>query len=180
MLTLDNAIEFVARITPQWVAGFVDGEGCINARWQKDTHVHSVRLTITQKNPAIIFLLYTVFPGGHISIQNNKLRHGTHTISYHITWHGRRMLPLLEAVKDSVVIKKELVELALEFCKHVTYPGGRSTDIEAMERERLCGLISNINQTSETQMSFEPSLSLSEALSKVTASSSSCGDGKEG
>lgn len=151
MLTENNMIELAARVTPQWVAGFVDGEGSISARYIADTNVHSVRITVTQKNPIILALLLVRFPGGISQTSTNKLKHGTFTKSHFITWNGKAARGILETIKDHVIVKKSLVELALEFLEHISYSGGRTTDMEKSERARICAEIKKINAINEAQ-----------------------------
>jgi len=151
MLTENNMIELAARVTPQWVAGFVDGEGSISARYSEDTESFSVRLQVTQKNPIVLALLLVRFPGGITNSQVNKLKYGTFTKSHFITWNGRSAKGILETIKDHVIVKKSLVELALEFLEHITYAGGRTTDMEKSERSRICTEIKKINAPNEAQ-----------------------------
>ena len=103
---LDIALE---RLTPQWLAGFFDGEGCITVvRHHND--MPSLVVNVTQCDENTLALIAMKF-GGKVSIR--KTPHANKTIFF-VQWGGRSALPLLECILPHVILKRKLVEWGIQ------------------------------------------------------------------
>lgn len=143
----DLLLEAASRLTPQWVAGFFDGEGCVSPKIEHYGTSANIRVTITQKNPAILGLLCIKFLGGSIQVKNRIVREGSGSSRVHELWYtGNAVLPLLEFIKDHVIVKKELVLLGIELAKLVTYSGGKLSEAERSKRLVIAEKIRAINR----------------------------------
>jgi len=91
-------------LTDEYIAGFFDGEGCvmINAGGR-------CTVTITQKNPAVLYLIQQKFGG------NVHKKHMKFSECYHWRLSSKNeILPFLERMKDLCFCKKQEIELGLE------------------------------------------------------------------
>lgn len=147
-----DIIEKVSKITPEWLAGFFDGEGCINARFTSG--VPSLRVTLTQKEPSIILAISLKYSGGLIHPLKHKLKDDkSQTITYCLTYNGNNSVNILKAIEPFVIVKKAQIVLALEFSKFITYSGGKLTQ---EERERKFQIMREITYINRRNMASEP------------------------
>src|ERR1035437_9716031 len=115
MLAPEDMQEAKLRITPQWVAGFLDGEGSVHVnKCTADGKLYfTVSVRITQKDPKIVFLIceirgsYGSF-GTHLGVSDTR--------AATVTWNGKSALPILNYVKDHVIVKRREVETAIQIC----------------------------------------------------------------
>lgn len=106
---LDRLLETTVRLTPQWLAGFFDGDGCVYAEVTKYNYPY-VNVSISQVDPGIISLIAIKYGG---KMGDPSFRKGLRP--YHrVGWHGKDAKPILEVLKDYVICKKRQVELGLE------------------------------------------------------------------
>lgn len=144
MLTPEQMVDIAPRITPQWLAGFFDGEGCVSA--SKRGPMYSVKVSIAQSDPIILSVIALKFNNTTFSCSESKL---SKRPSFAVIWTGRSVLEILEYIKDHVIVKRKQVEAAIELAnilsKRTTNgKGGVSfTQAEADERERLAMIICN-------------------------------------
>jgi hypothetical protein len=96
------------QITPQWLAGFFDGEGCVASN-ELRPGLWNLSVSFTQKDLSLIKLISDMFPGGFVSIRQN----GTSRVQ----WSGRMAIPILEFLIPNLVIKKEHAILGVELGK---------------------------------------------------------------
>jgi hypothetical protein len=109
-----------SKISPQWLAGFFDGEGCISVRAKSGNAAPSIRVDIAQSDFTILAAIGELFPGGLPSVQAYPLKDKKrYTCGARLTWNGYKAKPILEYMKDYVLIKKVQVDLALQF---LSYP----------------------------------------------------------
>ena len=94
----------------QWLAGFFDGEGCIYLQCDKrKLAVFGLQVSITQNDEPILKEIQSEFGG-------TVYRHsGRRCYRWRIT--SAPALSFLKAVQPYVRIKKEQVDLAIEFIK---------------------------------------------------------------
>jgi len=145
MLDSNRLVEYLPRLTPEWVAGFIDGEGCICAVKRKRSSF-GVELSIAQKEPSILFLLSMKFPDSsapsvfHNSISGAKC--------WQLHWSGSNCLEILRYVENHVVLKKKQVELGLRLARfHLRRPEfSRVSDGEKVERRELALAIKSLNE----------------------------------
>lgn len=150
MLTADNMINYVNRITPEYVAGLFDGEGCVSSSLNNHGNVR-LRVTITQKSPYILQLIGIKFPG---TLQ----KHNGKSSWYSLIWTGSMCVPILEYIKDHVVIKHALVENGIKLAQLFLYNAGYSgtmTELIKKEREGLMSKIMNINKSNRDTTSYD-------------------------
>jgi len=106
-------------ISEQYVAGFFDGEGCvysqlqwIQGKYEKYPRI-SVQVTIAQTDLNILKLIEKWF-GGKTKI--HMLNRTTKTCYQWRVVGKIEVMRFLNTIRPYVVVKKEQVELALEFC----------------------------------------------------------------
>lgn len=129
----DVLLDFVARLSPQWLAGFFDGEGCVCGTIQGGSP--NLQITLTQKDPAILAIISLKFPA---KIQSNG------GDGFRLAWGGKSALPFLEFIKDYVIIKKRQVELAFEFIPLIADPGQKVSPEAKARRFTLVSLLKDL------------------------------------
>ena len=98
----------------QYFAGFVDGEGCVSIGTNKSAYsgkrVHYLRLSVHQLDKRPLDLLRERFGG---SVNLNR----THKPRPLWQWAvaDNKALHALEALRDSLVVKREQAQLGIEF-----------------------------------------------------------------
>ncbi len=109
-MTNDEIVEAASRITPQWLAGFFDGEGsiCIHKNGGGNC---SFQASISQAEPKILALIALKF-GVRVYERAAQGRRG-----FQIKFNGKCATPFLEYIKDHVICKRRQVGAALEFAK---------------------------------------------------------------
>ena len=95
-----------------WAAGFFDGEGCIIIKRVHPGNRHSVRIQVSQVNPAPIKILKELF-GGHISFQTPKNKDW----SSQWKWEqdSKSAVETLVKLLPYLVVKRDVAELAIQF-----------------------------------------------------------------
>ena len=145
MLTPEQIIECVPRITPQWLAGFFDGEGCVCASKRGD-NIYNIDVSIAQTgNPLLLMMIAAKFPNSNYV--DYKPRLGSKNAQV-IRWIGRYTIEILEYIKDHSIIKKVQIEAALEIAYIIRNKSGNGfhnrqvcSQAEKDERERLAKII---------------------------------------
>lgn len=137
---LDRIVEMGARVTPQWLAGFFDGEGCVSIH--KAGRTWSVRVDITQNDPVILTLITIVVGSGKVNAMTHNKCNNTY---YRVYWAGKDTLPLLHFVKEHVIRKRVQVEAAIEFATLSTHAGGRLTEDNVLRRGELAKVVCDAN-----------------------------------
>lgn len=148
----NEALEALARVTPQWLAGFFDGEGNISVF--RNPRVYSFHVVIGQSEPKILALISCVY-GGVVSDRVVKGRR-----QFAIRWCGKSALPVLEAIKDYVICKRRQVEAAIELAKLHNEEGGRTrvSDEETSKREKFALVIVDANHGIDTRVCRDENL----------------------
>lgn len=151
MATLEKSEleEALQNITPQYVAGFFDGEGCVTVVRQH-YNMPSLIVHLTQCDQHILTL---------IGIKFNRLptkktrRNPKHREAWCLAFAGKSALPFLEYVLPYVILKKKLVLWGIEMAKlHGPSGGNRRNAKGKMDpvirgrREELLGLIRTENR----------------------------------
>lgn len=144
MIDASNFLNYVDRITPQWLAGFFDGEGSISSSFDNYGNV-KLRVEVSQKNEYIIYLIMMKFPGTIVkTLQNTKLGKNTH---HRIHWDGKQSIPFMEYIKDYTIVKHNLVTTALELAR-LFQQGNAKISVEAnKERNLLKDRLNGINDS---------------------------------
>jgi hypothetical protein len=107
MITLERLKEF--NMTPQYMAGLFDGEGSVGVHLQKKKNYLILRMTLTQKDPTILYFIAGKFPVDRI-FMNNIVNH-----VYQAEWRNEKALDLLNYIKNDCIIKYNQVQMALKF-----------------------------------------------------------------
>lgn len=96
----------------RWLAGFFDGEGCVNiTRVGKKRHPE-LRVYVTNTDEAIVHLIASA-TGGRVS-KARVLRTGWKA-NRNVIWTARRARKFLETIRPYVLLKKAQVELGIAF-----------------------------------------------------------------
>lgn len=104
--------------TRAYIAGFFDGEGCLVSSIDKGRG--RLRISISQKNPEVIFWLRETLGYGNAFRYERKTKKfkGSAGYIHHYRIHSySEMKEFLELIKPHVREKREQVELALELIR---------------------------------------------------------------
>ncbi len=154
MLEKDELLEATARLTPQWLAGFFDGEGSVFICQSPGMKNPQLRVSITQAEPVLLVLIATKFdiPCGPHHRPDPRSRKP----KYEIVYNGKNAVPLLEYVKNHVILKRKQVELALEFAALILGKGfwrGNETPVDvSSKRVRIAKEIQELNRDDKSEL----------------------------
>lgn len=110
--------EFLAtgrQISFQYMAGMIDGEGCIGTTRTGRCRGTVGRLTIANTDHQFLILLKSEF-GGTLRLNDRGTKIGWRAYGS-ITWSNRQALLILEAVLPFLLIKKRQAELCIELIR---------------------------------------------------------------
>ena len=149
-LEYDEILESAARVTPQYVAGLFDGEGSVCVTCSGVNHPR-LKVTITNTDLRILALVGLKFPGGgpH-SARSPRLRHELYQLGY----TGKSCKPLLEFIKDHVIIKRERVLLGLQMVELTNERGNDLTEEQKIERWRIGLEMTKLNDSARKNVSI--------------------------
>lgn len=146
MITPENMLQYMDRVTPQWIAGLFDGEGCVSSSLDSYGNV-KLRVEIAQSNIHVLQLICTKVPGTIFSAKQ-KNKSGTVSDVHRIRWNDGGCLKILEYIKDYVIIKHTLVETGIKLSQLFMYSlhnKGIAADIVRQERSLCRDKIVEIN-----------------------------------
>lgn len=149
---LDIALE---RLTPQWLAGFFDGEGCVSASM---SGVRNPRLIvhITQSDHNLLTIIGLKFSGnGCLYNPIRKRAQKEKRPCWILSFGGKSCLPLLEYIAPHVILKRKLVLWGIEMAKLTAERGkcgrGNSLPKNVMDRrQELMNLVKGENRSGYT------------------------------
>ena len=123
-----------------WAAGFFDGEGCVMI--VKKRSAHAIRLAVCQVNPTPINLFKKFF-GGHTLYSTPKNK------NWHPQWKweqdSKSAYETLTKLLPYLIVKKDAVELALEFQK-LKKKGRKITEQDLIIEQEFKSKISHLNR----------------------------------
>jgi hypothetical protein len=102
----------------KYLAGFIDGEGCVRltrdhfAGWNPQ---YGARVQVCNTNRTVLEDLRKAFGG---ILTNHPRRNSDWKDSYQLVWTGRRVEPLLLAVKPYLLIKQRHARIVMRFIDH--------------------------------------------------------------
>lgn len=103
-----------------WIAGFLDGEGCISIRWQRsprDRHatssVASVSVSQAEPRTQVLYWLRSIFGGG-VSSHGTEKRNPKHNKSLHWMCTGQVAVSVCRVALPHLRLKRRQAELVLE------------------------------------------------------------------
>jgi len=136
-----EALEALARATPQWLAGFFDGEGCICSR-NNTQRLPNITVSIEQAEPKVIAVIAFKF---NFRIIEHEVRGRKY---FGVCMGGRSALPFLKVIKDYVICKRRQVEAAIELLSLVQDKSDSRATVKEdiiMRREELAKIIRESN-----------------------------------
>jgi hypothetical protein len=115
MLKDEDVLSSIPRITPQWVAGFFDGEGSVHTQDCRGSI--QVRVSISQKDPKILALISLKYNAGSLLFARGigRFSNGVHSLIF----NGGNAVGFLKDIEPYCVVKRRLVEKALEMAEMV-------------------------------------------------------------
>ena len=108
-------------ITPQWLAGFFDGEGCVSIYRFRGKPKFLVSLA--QKDPSVLWLIHEMFPESNKPTFYGKKEKQV----WHVIFNGVKAKRFLETIREYSFCKRSQIEMGLRFielllpynqCKH--------------------------------------------------------------
>jgi hypothetical protein len=150
----------VQRLTPQWLAGFFDGEGCVSA---SISGLRNPRLIVhlTQSDAELLALIALKF-GGNGCVYRPIRKGAQHEKKpcYIISFGGKACLPILEFIYPHVILKRKLVGWAIEMAKLTGERGkcGRAKHLPpevTARRKELMRLVKEENSSGYIEKSQE-------------------------
>lgn len=140
----NELLESASRFTPQWLAGFFDGEGSVHVK-ACDSHRYTrLCVSITNSDLRSLTLVGLQFSGCGPYPVNGKREHKK---LYQVSWSGKSAKPILEFIKDHVIIKKERVLLGIRMAELTGERGHVVTEQNKLERERIAEEVTAINDS---------------------------------
>lgn len=131
-------LEYVSRLSLQWLAGFFDGEGCVSVSIESSNGNTHLVVVLPQKNPAPLVVISLKFPA--------KLKCHSKDKTHFIRWFGKDALPILEFIKDYVFVKKREVELGIEF---ISLIGQKKVMVSDENHKRRCEIMAELKKLNQ-------------------------------
>ena len=103
-----------------WAAGFFDGEGSVFVEIAKNKNTRRgvrnlLTASVTQTSTPCLNLFKEYFGGSIATITESRRQHMNNSVCYMWRVRSKDALTFLEAIAPYVVVKKEQVELALQY-----------------------------------------------------------------
>ncbi len=111
----EKILELLPRITPQWLAGFFDGEGHVSIMKDSKSGNLSIQLGITQNDEYLLALIMLKYRAGNIYSHYNGNKNGRMIDCFVYRINGKEIKQLLEDILPYSVVKRERIEVALRF-----------------------------------------------------------------
>jgi hypothetical protein len=99
-------------VTPQWLAGFFDGEGCISCTVAGKARRVILRLSLVNTDYALMRLIATQYHGQFVY---RKAAKATWKRACHVVWTNTQATELLKQIGSLLMLKRRQAELAQEF-----------------------------------------------------------------
>ena len=99
-------------ISPEWLAGFFDGEGCISATVAGKRRRVILRLSLVNTDYAVMRTIAVEYNGQFVV--RKASRPGWKT-PYHVIWTNTQAKSLLAKIGHLIILKRQQVKLALAF-----------------------------------------------------------------
>jgi|SRR5579859_1836963 len=140
-------------LTPQWLAGFFDGEGYIGVAWNKTRKTFYPRLTIANTHLPTLELIQKQFGGSlHRSYGNKKSKS---YMCYSLHWGHKSVRELLEKIAPYLVVKKEQVDAILQQWNWDKPQWTNLTEFERDQRVQLASTLQELKRKRYTLMKEE-------------------------
>lgn len=106
-------------LSNEYVAGFFDGEGCVNITVRGKIRQVALRVTIVNTDAAILQELFETFGG---TLTRPRSSNSRWKLFRAIEWRGKYAISFLEKIQPFVTVKRPQIELAFEFWKFMQLP----------------------------------------------------------
>ena len=126
-----------------YIAGLIDGDGCISTRYHPSSNRWRVRIDVWQIDPRPLTCMKDVVEGSLLYFRakpNNKL---SNTPIWHWTVVDKVLDYYLPQFMPYLIVKKDKAEIALQFRARIGKTGQRVTPEERAARMSLVKLASN-------------------------------------
>jgi hypothetical protein len=99
--------------TLAYIAGFLDGDGCISILKKGDTYIGQVNFI--QKDPMILLKIKKLFPGYLQYRKNGKNIYGKDKYIYSLSYCYKKAYDLINLLYPYLIIKKKHAKILLKF-----------------------------------------------------------------
>jgi len=144
-MTNEELVIATERLTPQWLAGFFDGEGTVVAfrRHSKADGIFTIQVALYQSDVKILSLIAMKFPG--VFLGPTATKKDARRPVYELRSCGQKTIPFLESIKDHVICKHRQVVAALAIAKMMEgrVGGGSGTDYLSKEERIIREILGN-------------------------------------
>jgi hypothetical protein len=118
-------------VSPAYVAGFLDGEGCIGIYKYSKGYAYRYRVRFTNANKEALDLIQSQY-GGYI--RSERTPRGDNVIHRLDIEKKDLVTKICDDVKDHVVVKKDQIEMMLDCLKGKTTPEHAGWKLRGMKR----------------------------------------------
>lgn len=139
MVDFEQVEAIASKLTPQYIAGFFDGEGSITVT--KDL---ALQVVVSQSSELVLTAIARYFGCG--SVCKHKPRRG-HKVCYSLRWCGKNAEKVLVALSEFLVVKKAQAELGIKLSSLIGPRGSRVTEQQWQEREQIATGIKQLNDS---------------------------------
>lgn len=143
-LNIELISDLAIKMTPEWMAGFFDGEGCVSAYLRNG--VMKLDVFVAQSNFPVIAAIAAIFrqqPRAHCQSKRT---------CYSVHFTGRGCQEFLEYIKDHVIVKRQQVLIALEFVALIGNSGPVKNSNAQIKRRELGKKIRDLNHVDPDQL----------------------------
>ena len=134
---IDPSYEDLPETTKAYLAGLVDGEGCILLTRKKNGHSFDVRMTITNTNVDLLDWTYQHIGGLYYKRNWEYKDHPTWKISSTLVFTSQKARSILHALLPYLVIKKPQASLALSYFNLSGTQGNHISEKAINDRELI-------------------------------------------
>ena len=119
-------------ISTEYLAGFFDGEGSVGIYPNKNRSVsgksYRLQVSIGQVDSTVLRFLKERF-GGTLTLYERSKTMENRKDAWYWFIHARRALVFLEEIRPYTIVKRNEIELAVEFMENKMRPGQRYSDL---------------------------------------------------
>jgi hypothetical protein len=90
-----------------WLAGFIDGEGCIGTNGKSK----QIRITIANTNKEVLLLIQKLYGGCLVTQKHTK--HPDWKTAYRLSWSSKKALSVLYDVLPYLILKQSQAKICL-------------------------------------------------------------------
>lgn len=119
------------KITPEYIAGFFDGEGCVATSVGRNG-VGKIQVILTSTDEHILKLVKSKYGGGIYK----KIKYKEHH-SDAFSWQSSKCRSFLEDIFPFLILKRKQVRLALEFLDTIDNSTGPRRLSEPIKNKRI-------------------------------------------